>query len=111
MGASEQAPMNLTWPSANGRGKIQQPLADGGAHRPMSNGAGAVVRSGLMTDSPSSASAPAEIDTTVAHASRVYDYFLGGTTNFEVDRAAAQHLADAIGGVDGARGPPEGKRA
>lgn len=43
---------------------------------------------------------PAEIDTSVAHASRVYDYFLGGATNFEVDRAAAAHMADALGGVD-----------
>jgi len=46
---------------------------------------------------------PTEIDTSVAHASRVYDYFLGGTTNFAVDRAAAEHLADAIGGLDVAR--------
>ena len=41
-----------------------------------------------------------EIDTSVAHASRVYDYLLGGTTNFEVDRAAAGFLAEAIGGHD-----------
>jgi len=30
-----------------------------------------------------------EIDTTVPHVSRVYDYLLGGTANFKVDREAA----------------------
>lgn len=53
-----------------------------------------------MAATPPKNRRPAEIDTGVAHASRVYDYFLGGTTNFEVDRAAAQHLADAVGGLD-----------
>jgi hypothetical protein len=33
---------------------------------------------------------PAEIDTTVAHAARVYDYLLGGRANFAVDRTAAE---------------------
>ncbi|HET6950119.1 MAG TPA: SAM-dependent methyltransferase [Acidimicrobiales bacterium] len=36
---------------------------------------------------------PTEIDVSVAHAARVYDYFLGGTTNFKVDREAAEHAA------------------
>jgi SAM-dependent methyltransferase len=54
---------------------------------------------------------PAEIDTSVAHASRVYDYFLGGTTNFEVDRGAAGFLADAIGGLDVACAHVRGNRA
>jgi hypothetical protein len=42
------------------------------------------------------------IDTTVAHAARVYDYMLGGTTNFEADRAAS-HAAAALvpGGHEG----------
>ncbi|MBO3750536.1 SAM-dependent methyltransferase [Streptosporangiaceae bacterium NEAU-GS5] len=31
-----------------------------------------------------------EIDTTVAHPARVYDYWLGGRTNFAADREAAQ---------------------
>jgi hypothetical protein len=52
-----------------------------------------------------------EIDTTVAHASRVYDYFLGGTTNFEVDRQAAGFLADALGGLDVASAHVKGNRA
>jgi len=64
-----------------------------------------------MTDSAPKACEPAAIDTSVAHASRVYDYFLGGTTNFEVDRAASQHLAGAIGGLDVARGHVHANRA
>ena len=36
---------------------------------------------------------PAEIDITVPHAARVYDYMLGGVTNFEVDREAAEQAA------------------
>ena len=31
-----------------------------------------------------------EIDTSVPHSARVYDYFLGGTDNFEADRIAAE---------------------
>ena len=59
-----------------------------------------------MTERPStpagSAGAPPEIDITVAHAARVYDYMLGGTTNFEADRAAS-HAAAALvpGGHEG----------
>jgi hypothetical protein len=33
--------------------------------------------------------APVEIDTTVAHPARVYDYWLGGKDNFAADREAA----------------------
>ena len=44
-----------------------------------------------------------EIDTSVAHAARVYDYLLGGTSNFEVDRVAARRQTQAIGGIDNAR--------
>src|SRR5215472_8188784 len=32
----------------------------------------------------------AEIDTSVPHRARVYDYFLGGTDNFEADKIAAE---------------------
>ncbi|HMG41152.1 MAG TPA: SAM-dependent methyltransferase [Acidimicrobiales bacterium] len=46
---------------------------------------------------------PVEIDITTPHAARVYDYLLGGTTNFEADRQAAQHVAKAVGGIDNAR--------
>jgi hypothetical protein len=31
-----------------------------------------------------------EIDTSVAHPARVYDYWLGGKTNFAADRVAAE---------------------
>ena len=39
--------------------------------------------------------APAEIDTTVAHQARIYDYWLGGKDNFAVDREAAQQAIAA----------------
>ena len=38
------------------------------------------------------------IDSTVAHAARVYDYMLGGTTNFEADRAASHAAAQLVPG-------------
>jgi hypothetical protein len=39
---------------------------------------------------------PFEIDTTVAHPARLYNYLLGGSVNFEADRAFAGALADAF---------------
>jgi hypothetical protein len=46
----------------------------------------------------------ARIDTTVAHPARVYDYLLGGTDNFAVDREAAElHAAANPGGIDAVR--------
>jgi hypothetical protein len=52
------------------------------------------------------------IDTSVAHASRIYDYLLGGTDNFEVDRQAAEIAnADMPGGIDGARANIRANRA
>ena len=44
-----------------------------------------------------------KIDSTVAHEARVYDYLLGGTTNFEVDRKAAVRAGAAVGGIEVAR--------
>jgi hypothetical protein len=44
-----------------------------------------------------------EIDTSVAHVSRVYDYLLGGTDNFAVDRAAAEQVTAAAGGIEKSR--------
>lgn len=53
-----------------------------------------------------------EIDTAVAHAARVYDYFLGGTTNFAVDREAAEHVAAVHpGGLDTVRASVQSNRA
>ncbi|HEX6235023.1 MAG TPA: SAM-dependent methyltransferase [Jiangellaceae bacterium] len=37
-----------------------------------------------------------EIDTTVAHSARVYDYWLGGKDNFEADRALGDAMIRAI---------------
>jgi hypothetical protein len=66
-----------------------------------------VGESSSMTGSSSS---PADrqrglvkIDTSVAHAARIYDYLLGGTSNFEVDREAAHRQTEAIGGLEAAR--------
>lgn len=40
-----------------------------------------------------------EIDTTVAHPARMYNYFLGGRDNYEVDRVAARKVAAIIPGI------------
>lgn len=37
-----------------------------------------------------------EIDTSKAHPARMYDFYLGGLDNYEVDREAAQRVIDAI---------------
>ena len=53
---------------------------------------------------PAGSAEPAEIDTSVAHAARVYDYLLGGRANFRVDREAAERAYAAFpGGIDGVR--------
>jgi hypothetical protein len=41
----------------------------------------------------------ARVDTTVAHISRVYDYWLGGKDNFAVDRIAAERVIAAFPGI------------
>src|SRR5690242_4430895 len=40
-----------------------------------------------------------EIDTSVAHPARVYDYWLGGTNNFPADREAAERVLAATSGL------------
>ncbi len=40
-----------------------------------------------------------EIDTTVAHPARVYDYWLGGKNNFAADREAAERVLAATPGL------------
>jgi S-adenosyl methyltransferase len=53
-----------------------------------------------------------EIDTSVAHVARVYDYLLGGGANFAVDRKAAEWAAAAWpGGLAGARADVRAHRA
>jgi hypothetical protein len=56
---------------------------------------------------------PADIETQVAHASRIYDYLLGGTTNFAVDRAMAEEVFGGVyaGGIDAARADVLANRA
>jgi hypothetical protein len=54
---------------------------------------------------------PAEIDISVAHYARVYDYLLGGSDNFAVDREAAERQADAVGGLDAGRLAVRAQRA
>ena len=44
-----------------------------------------------------------EIDTGVATEARVYDYLLGGVTNFEVDRETAERQGVAVGGIENAQ--------
>ncbi|MBN2622459.1 MAG: SAM-dependent methyltransferase [Acidimicrobiales bacterium] len=52
------------------------------------------------------------IDSTVAHTSRIYDYLLGGTDNFAIDREVADHAFAAYpGGLDGARHDARANRA
>jgi len=45
------------------------------------------------------APAPCEIDVSVAHPARVYDYWLGGKDNFAADRAAAGRVLKAKPGI------------
>jgi S-adenosyl methyltransferase len=48
---------------------------------------------GVRTEAP----APSrEIDTTVPHSARVYDYWLGGKDNFAADRALAEKITDML---------------
>jgi hypothetical protein len=52
------------------------------------------------------------IDPGVAHTSRIYDYLLGGTNHFAVDREVAAHAFAAYpGGLDGARADARANRA
>src|SRR5690242_3492810 len=43
--------------------------------------------------------APVELDTSVPHIARVYDYWLGGKDNFAVDREAAEQVIAAYPGI------------
>ena len=55
---------------------------------------------------------PVHIDMTVAHTARVYDYLLGGTDNFAIDREVAAHAFATYpgGGVDAARADARANR-
>jgi len=43
--------------------------------------------------------APSDLDTSVPHIARVYDYWLGGKDNFAVDREAAEQVIAAYPGI------------
>jgi hypothetical protein len=57
------------------------------------------------------AAAPVDIDASVPHASRMYNYLLGGTDNFAADREAVEHASAAVGGIDNARADVRANRA
>ena len=42
---------------------------------------------------------PRDIDVSVAHPARVYDYWLGGKDNFAADRVAAEQVLEAKPGI------------
>lgn len=70
-----------------------------------------MVTDNELTPGPESAGWP-EIDTSVAHVARVYDYLLGGKANFAVDRKAAEQAYAAWpGGLDGVRADARAHRA
>jgi hypothetical protein len=61
---------------------------------------------------PAGTAEPPEIDTSVAHAARVYDYLLGGRANFKIDREVANRVYAAFpGGIDGVRADVRAHRA
>ena len=66
-------------------------------------GATAAVEAGVTCGEPGVFRDLVSIDTTIAHAARIYDYLLGGETNFKVDKAAEYATADMPGGL----GQPE----
>jgi hypothetical protein len=70
------------------------------------------VTSNGVYGSPVGSAEPAEIDTSQAHAARVYDYLLGGGANFKVDReVAALTYAGWPGGIDAVRADVRAHRA
>jgi hypothetical protein len=48
---------------------------------------------------PEDAVLPRDLDTTVAHPARVYNYWLGGKDNFAADREAAEQTIAAYPGI------------
>jgi S-adenosyl methyltransferase len=55
-----------------------------------------------MTDTPAApgqGTEPPEIDTTVPHSARIWNYWLGGKDNYPVDRAAGDQFREAFPGI------------
>jgi S-adenosyl methyltransferase len=51
-----------------------------------------------MSDQTDDTTADSKLDLSVPHSARVYDYFLGGKSNFAIDREAGDHLLQAFPG-------------
>lgn len=66
---------------------------------------------GPLGDVPNGETGITDIDLTVPHVARIYDYLLGGQANFEVDRQTAHRAAEAYGGIDRARADARANRA
>jgi hypothetical protein len=68
-----------------------------GGHRLVCTETRANSRKTAVTDSRNEGEArpPADLDTSVAHPARVYDYWLGGKDNFAADREAAEQAIAA----------------
>jgi hypothetical protein len=67
-----------------------------------------------MTDVPSTPTEPEpdpKLDPHVPHASRIYDYLLGGTNNFEIDRKVIHEHAAMAGGIEVLRFDARSNRA
>jgi hypothetical protein len=76
------------------------------------DGGKTLTSNGAPAGSTAGSAEPAEIDTSKAHAARVYDYLLGGRANFKVDREAAEiTYASFPGGIDGVRADVREHRA
>ncbi|MFF7236429.1 SAM-dependent methyltransferase [Streptomyces collinus] len=46
-----------------------------------------------MTEQPSPTTGPARLNTTVAHNARVWNYWIGGKDNYEVDQRVGEHVS------------------
>jgi S-adenosyl methyltransferase len=53
----------------------------------------------MVSDSDSNADQNPEVDTTVPHSARIWNYWMGGTDNFAVDRAAGDAYKEKFPGV------------
>ena len=66
----------------------------------------------MINAGPAGSLEPPEIDISVPHVARIYDYLLGGKANFKVDRDAADRAyASFPGGIDGVRADVRAQRA
>ena len=52
-----------------------------------------------MTENPPAAAPSPEIDTTVPHSARIWNYWLGGKDNYQVDQEAGEQYAGIFPGI------------